>query len=547
VPSIVSRQRQRFLSLWLRNLSTDRIRRQWREKEARCAASRLPATAQRASFGAGKTAKTPLVVVGKRGNAERIVALDAAAAALGLTTGIALAEARAMHPQIAVAEEDAAADARLLDALADWCVRYTPLVGLDAPDALLLDIGGCAHLFGGEAALLADLAARLERMGIAASAAIAGTIGAAWAAARFSSSKIVAPGAEPVLLAPLPLAALRLADETVAVLKRVGLKRIGDIADLPRSPLAARFGTELLRQLDRAVGREDESLNPRLPVPPYCAEQRFPEPIAREDDVLAVTQRLAARLAALLERHGEGARRIELRLFRTDGAVRRVEAGTSRPLRDPPEIRALFAERLTALADEWDPGFGFDLARLAVIEAEAAPPRQVGFGGNADDMAALDQLTDRLAARLGRDRVGRLVAHDSHIPELATAIVPAQARAVHEENGWEAFRRFRAASDLAPRPLRLLARPERIKVTPMEVDQPPRRFEWRRAWHEVAFADGPERIEAAWWINEEGRARDYFRVEDHAGRRFWLFRAGLYRDQEWDDRPPAWFMHGLFA
>jgi protein ImuB len=552
VPSTVSSSRQRILSLWLRRLSTDRLRRQWRENEAARGAAAAPLSfsaeiGEPAATGSLPGKRGPLAIVGKRGNAERLVAVDAEAEELGLAAGLTLAEARAMYPGLTVAEEDAAADARMLDALADWCVRYTPLVGLDAPAALLLDIGGCAHLFGGERALLDDLVTRLARMGFGAHAAIADTIGSAWAAARFSATCIVAPGTERALLAPLPLAALRLSGETIAVLKRVGLKRVADIADLPRSPLAARFGTALLRQLDRALGREGEPLNPRLPVPPYFAEQRFAEPIAREDDVLAVIQRLAARLAAVLERRGEGARRIALQLFRTDGAVQRIEAGTSRPMRDPQAVRELFTERLAALADVWDPGFGFDLARLAVIEAEAAPPRQVGLAGRDDDTVALDQLADRLAARLGRQHVGRPVAQDSHIPELAAVIVPAQARAAHEKDGWAAFRDFRTATDLAPRPLRLLVKPEPIRVTPMEVDQPPRRFQWRRAWHEVAFADGPERIEAAWWRDEHGRARDYFRVEDGAGRRFWLFRAGLYREQEWDDRPPAWFMHGFFA
>jgi protein ImuB len=319
------------------------------------------------------------------------------------------------------------------------------------------------------------------------------------------------------------------------------LKRIGDIVDLPRAPLAARFGADLLQALDRALGREREPLTPRLPVPPYFAEQPFAEPIAREEDVLAVTARLAARLRGMLERRGQGARRIELSLFRTDGVVRRIAAGTSRPVRDPHAVRALFAERLAALADELDPGFGFDLARLAVLVAEALPPEQISLGDH-ETMAAFDGLIDRLGARLGSRRVSRLIAQDSHIPELAALAVPAQSSGAID-TGWSALRRFRASVDLAPRPLRLLVKPEAIEVTPMVVDAPPMRFRWRRAWHDVVVADGPERIEGAWWSEEGGPARDYFRVEDGAGRRFWLFRAGLYRD--WVE--PHWFMHGLFA
>ena len=497
---------------------------------------------------------TPLVVYGRRGNAELIVAVDAAAERLGLHTGLALAQARAMHPALEATPEDADADAQLLENIADWCLRYTPLVAADAPDGLLLDISGCAHLYGGEQELAADLAARIARAGFAYRIAIAGTIGAAWAAAHFGEPACYVSGDERKVLSPLPLAALRLAPETVASLARLGLKRIGDIVDMPRGPLTARFGADLLRQLDRALGAEHEPLNPRLPVAPYVAEQRFAEPIAREEDVLATVERLAGRLKFALERRGDGARRIELTLFRTDGEVRRLAAGTSRPLREPEHIRALFVERLAALADAFDPGFGFDMARLSVMVAEPAPPEQIGIGGG-EDGAEIDRLVDRLSARLGSQRVRRLIAQDSHIPELAAATLPAQ-KMMDANDGWAAFRRHRAEADLAPRPLRLLTRPEPIEAVAEVPDGPPLRFRWRRALHEVIAAEGPERIEGAWWSEHGGHpsinlARDYFRVEDKTGLRFWLFRAGLYRDMRGDESPgptpPAWFLHGTFA
>ncbi len=449
-----------------------------------------------------------------------------------------------MHPTLTAVPEDQAADARLLDAIADSGQRYTPLVAVDPPDGILLDIGGCAHLFGGEDNLRGDLLGRMTRLGFSARAAIAATIGAASAAARFGDATTTADAnrGERERLAPLPLAALRLPDETVAALARVGLKRIGDILDLPRAPLTARFGADLLRQLDRALGREDEPLTPRLPVARYVAEKSFHEPIAREEDVLASVERLAARLKTALAGRGEGARRLELALFRTDGAVKRIAAGTSRPVRDPRAIRALFVERLAALGDEIDPGFGFDLARLSVLNAEPCPDEQIGLGTR-EDQAELDRLVDRLSARLGRRRVSRLVARDSHIPELAAAAVPAQIMA-GTEFSWDAFRRFRAEAQLSPRPLRLLAKPEPIAdVFALVPDGPPVRFRWRRAVHEVVCAEGPERIEGAWWSEEGGPARDYFRVEDKAGLRFWLFRAGLYRDVA----PPRWFLHGMYA
>jgi protein ImuB len=521
----VSSSRQRILSLWLNRLSTDRLARLSHE------------------------APSPLAVYGKRGNAELIVALDAGAEKLGLSTGLALAQARAMHPALVAVPEQSAADAARLDSIADGCLRYTPLISCDLPDGLLLDIGGCAHLYGGEARLTADLAARLERSGLSHRIAVAGSIGAAYAAVRFGRPGIHSNGEERALLAPLPLAALRLSPSTVAAMARVGLKRIGDILDLPRAPLVARFGAELLRQLDRALGHEHEPLTPRLPVAPYVAEQRFAEPIAREEDVLAVAEQLADRLKPMLERRGDGARRLELTLFRTDGALRRLSAGTSRPLRDPAEIRALFVERLAALADEFDPGFGFDLARLSVVVAEAAPAEQVGLG-HEDDGAGLDRLVDHLSARLGRERVRRLIAKDSHIPELTAASAPAQMKSV--DSGWAAFRRYRAAHDTGPRPLRMLARPEPIDAVAGVPDGPPLRFRWRRALHDVVAAEGPERIESAWWNENADPARDYFRVEDKSGLRFWLFRAGLYRDLMRHDlsqgvAAPRWFLHGMFA
>jgi protein ImuB len=488
-----------------------------------------------------------------------LVAVDAAAERLGLRTGLALAQARAMHPALTAVPEDPAADARLLDAIVDWCQRYTPLVALDPPDGILLDIGGCAHLFGGEAKLRADLLARLTGFGFAARAAIATTIGAASAAARFGDTEIVNAGGERDTLMPLPLSALRLPDEMVSALARVGLKRIGDIIDLPRAPLAARFGVDLLRQLDRALGREDEPLSPLLPVAAYVADKSFHEPIAREEDVLATVARLAGRLERTLAARGDGARRLELALFRTDGAVKRIAAGTSRPTRDPQAIRALFVERLAALGDEIYPGFGFDLVRLSVLVAEPCPDQQIGLGGR-EDQADLDRLVDRLSARLGRRRVSRLVAQDSHIPELAAVAMPAQALTqAQAEPGWAAFRRFRADAALSPRPLRLLARPEPIAdVFALVPDGPPVRFRWRRALHEVVAAEGPERIEGAWWSEADGHqrvharfstrdARDYFRVEDKAGLRFWLFRSGLYRDMPRGLAAPCWFLHGMYA
>ncbi|HEY4775227.1 MAG TPA: DNA polymerase Y family protein, partial [Xanthobacteraceae bacterium] len=295
---------RRYLSVWLRRLASDRLARR----------SSTPVEA-------------PLVIVAPLQSALRITALNEAAARLGLRTGMALADARAMYPSLAVADADPQADRRLLTAIADWCDRYTPLVALDLPDGLMFDITGCAHLFGGEAALARDLLARLTAQGFAARAAVADTVGCAWSVARYSEGAIVPRGGLRAALAPLLLAALRLEPAVVDALAQVGLKRIADVLDRPRAPLAARFGAALVRRLDQALGREDEPISPRLPVPAYVAEQRFAAPIAREQDVLATIEHLAHELAGMLERRGEGARLLQVALFRTDGKVRRMDIG----------------------------------------------------------------------------------------------------------------------------------------------------------------------------------------------------------------------------
>ena len=509
---------QRMLSLWLRRLSTDRIAR-------------------------SREVSAPLVVYGKRGNAELIVAVDEAAERLGLHTrrwrcrrapciAGSMLSRKTPRPTPACWKKSPTGAC----ATRHWWRVTRPTACCSTSPAARISTAA-------NNALVADLGERIARAGFAYTIAIAGTIRTAWAAAHYGEPASYACGEQRTLLSPLPLSALRLPADTVAALARVGLKRIGDIIDLARAPLTARFGGELMRQLDRALGREHEPLNPRLPVAPYVAEQRFAEPIAREQDILAIVTRLAARLQFALERRGDGARRIELTLFRTDGAVRRLAAGTSRPLRDPAQIRALFVERLAALADEFDPGFGFDMARLSVMVTEPSPPEQIGIGGGEEE-TEVDRLVDRLSARLGARRVRRLIAQDSHIPEIAAATVPAQMTA---DPGWPAFRHFRAEAELAPRPLRLLTRPEPIEALAEVPDGPPLRFRWRRALHEVIAAEGPERIEGAWWSEQGGPARDYFHVEDKSGLRFWLFRAGLYRDLARDAAAPTWFLHGTFA
>jgi len=511
--------------VWLRRLATDRLARR----------SPKPVDA--------------VVVIAPVKSALRLAAVNDAAAALGLKEGLALADARAMYPALTAVDADPEADGHALAAVADWCDRYTPLVGLDPPDGLLLDVSGCAHLFGGEAVLCRDMTRRLAAQGFQARVALADTVGCAWGMARYGDEFIAPSGDARKALALLPLAALRLEAEVVDALGRAGLKRIEDVLDRPRAPLAARF-KDLIRRLDQALGHEEESITPRLPPPCLMAERRFAEPVAREADVLAAIEHLARELGRTLERHGQGARLLQAALFRTDGKVYRIDAGTSAPLRESARIHKLFIERLAAVGDECDPGFGFDVIRLSVLAAERCGEVQTGFVA-VDHREDLAHLIDRLGARFGLRRVTRLVPQDTHIPEFAVAAVPmAEDRRRRTEVRYSSSVVRPLSSDqasLAPvRPIRLFANPEPIEAIAEVPDGPPVRFRWRRVLHQVAGVEGPERIAMEWWRDEQGRAltRDYFRVESTEGLRVWLYREGLYAREV---AQPRWFLHGLFA
>lgn len=484
-----------------------------------------------------------LVFWRREGNADRLAALDEKAAAIGLAPGMALADARAMHPSIEALEEDAAADRRLLSGLADWCDRYTPLVAFDGEDGLFLDITGCAHLFGGEKAMLAEALARLAQLGFAVRGALASTAGAAHAAARFSDTAIVEPGGEQTLLAPLPLASLRLEPVTRAGLESVGLKTVGALGAAPRAPLARRFGASLLAGLDRALGRLDEPLSPRLALPQVSAERRLAEPISRTEDIEHLVFMLARSLAGELERRGEGARLIELALYRLDGAVSRLAVGASRPLRDPAALKRLFRERLAALVDDLDAGFGFDMARLSVMEAATFDERQERLDGSRAEAPeeALALLADRIRARLGAGALLAPAFLDSRLPERAAPLAPFDGLpvAAPPPGKDDAV----APESETARPLRLFAPAEPVDAVAEVPDGPPVRFRWRRTLYRIARAEGPERLAPEWWRGDAGRTRDYYRVEDESGRRWWLCRHGLYGEAA----EPRWYLQGAFA
>jgi protein ImuB len=506
-----------WLAIVLPRLSTDRLIRSGRAPEGR-----------------------PLAIYAKEANAFLLTGVDARASALGLKLAMSLADARAIQPALAAIEVEPEEDARALDSIAAWCERFTPIVVLDAPGGLFLDISGCAHLFGGEAALRDQIVTRLAAQGFAAHAALAPTPGAAWALARYS--RTTQAGADIVqTLAPLPVEALRLEEDSAALLRRLGLKTIGSLLSAPRSSFTARAGERAMLRLDQAFGRSPEALTPRRPAPPVFALRRFLEPLFSVDTILIATEHLCGDVIEKLERRGAGLRRARLHLFGVDGRDRAIEIGVSRPEREIKPLLRLFREKLNIAAENLDAEFGIEAARLDVIQLERIESAARSLVAAEEGEAGAEKiaaLVDVLSARLGSRRVLRPKFNDTHQPDKAGAWNAALTReAKPERNTSEASR-----DNVMRRPLTLFSRPQPIETLATVPDGPPIRFRWRRVLREVARAEGPERISGDWLGGLP--TRDYYRVEDKQGRRYWLYREGFYGESE---EAPRWYVHGLFA
>jgi protein ImuB len=474
-------------------------------------------------------ADIPVAFTEKQANAVRLTALSRAALAIGLTPGLTLADARARVPELVAIERDQAAEAQMLARVVAFAGRYTPMAQAEPPDGAILDVTGCFHRFGSQTELCDHLSAQLDQGGITVRLAYGDTPEQARAFARF----------DPLQrrnLHELSVEALEADPAVTLALRRAGLKTIGHLAARPRRMLAARFG-DLAIRLGRLLGEEDRRISPERPLPPVHAIQRFAEPIGRVEDALACLEDLGHQAAgSLLERH-QGGRHFTARFFRSDGRISAVEVSTGHPTRDPALLIRLFRERVDALADPIDPGFGFDLIRLDVRRTEPLAARQDDYTAPARTQEDLTELVDRLAARLGTRRIHRTRPENTHIPECAALpCLPVDRPA------WEVL-----ADEEPPfRPLHMLDPPQPVGTVVSEVpDGPPARFTWKGRTYSIVHSEGPERIAAEWWRrrNRGGRPRDYYRVEDLDGHRFWLFRHGLH-DPEVTAR---WYLHGLFA
>ena len=470
----------------------------------------------------------------------RLAALSPQAAQLGLAYGMALADARGLVPELISLTHDPDGDAALLKKMVRHCIAYTPSVMPCPPRAILLDISGCAHLHGGEQAMGKKIIADFRERGHNVRLRFADTPDAARALARYGGDGEGRNGGD---VRALCLDALEVDATCQTALRRAGFRSIGELADLPAAPLAARFGAQLVRRVDRLMGREDPHIVPHMPPVAIRAELRCPEPIGRHDDVLDAIEWLIGEVAAQLVQAGRGGRAFAISLSRSDGYVARLMVETGTPTRDKSLVMRLVRERIDSLADPLDPGFGYDSISLCVTHAETLDIVQRSLAPTRQLDGDVGPLLDRMAVRYGPAAILRFAAGNSHIPERAGYLAQAQGKAC--DVPWL----DNEAGEPPLRPLFLFDPPQLIDVLAAIPDAPPRRFRWRSKQYIVRFYEGPERIAPEWWrrcdgYDNPGYSRDYYRVEDEAGRRFWLFRHGLYGRET---NNPHWYVHGLFA
>jgi protein ImuB len=519
---------KRVCSIWLPNLAIER----W-AKSADC-----PPDA-------------PVVLTVEGTHGPVIHAVTKAAAGRGARPGARLTDARALDPALVSVPADPGGDATLVQRLARWAGRWSPLVAIDG-DGLQLDVSGVAHLFGGEGRLVCDVCRRFAALGLTTQIAIAPTAAGAWALSHYAPA-IVGEDIE-ARLAPLPISALQLDADTVRTLERLGLKTIGALLGVPRLALARRFrgAEDVVDALDRMFGRKPEALTAIAADMPARAVVRLEEPATHPEAGPQALERLIPDLVCQLEERQLGARRLSLHGFRVDGSVAVASVATTIPSREPKHLQRLLCEKAAAL----DPEFGFDAFALVADWTEELDAAQDSLVEEPSGERDLARLIDRLTVKLGPRAVRKPQPFESHLPECASgwvaAILPLPAAG--GARGEALFKKFDRPSPGPShkregnkhRPQRLLDRPEAIDVIYATPEGMPRRFVWRRAVHDIARAQGPERIAPEWWRQpSSARLRDYYRVEDSQARRYWIYREGLIGDGR--GGAPGWFIHGLFG
>ncbi len=498
---------KRFVAIWFRHLLTDWL------------------TLRRPALG-----EIPFVLAIKDHGRLVITAANSLAEQQGLSVGMVAADAKALIPSLEIMDNLPGQEIKLLTALGKWCIRYTPTIALDPPHGLILDVSGCAHLWDGERSYLKEIVTRLRSKGYDVRAAMADTIGTAWAISRFGKLRaIIESKGQAEALISLPPASLRLEPDVLERLQKLGLRTISSFISIPRPALRRRFGPGLLQRLDQALGNEEEPLKSLQPVEPY--QERLPclEPIRTVKGIEIALQRLLEILCTRLHQEGKGLRNAVFKGYRIDGKVVQMEIGTSLASHNTRHLFKLFELKISTL----EPALGIELFTLEAPKVEAIPPVQEALWAGKPGLedSAVAELLDRLAVKVGANTIHRYLPDEHYWPERSIKV----SSSILEKPVmiWRSER---------PRPVQLLAIPERIEVTAPIPDYPPMLFRHKGEVHQVKKADGPERIEREWWL-EGGQHRDYYHVEDENGQRYWLFRSGHYQDGGSDQ----WFIHGFFA
>jgi protein ImuB len=458
-----------------------------------------------------------------------ITAANALAKAQGIHENMMLADAKALYPSLHIMDDKPTLATQLGDRIAEWCIRFTPAAAPDYPNGILLDASGCPHLWGSEEVYLADIIKRLSQRGYTIRAAMADTIGCAWAMARYSNQTIIEKEKQSQALLALPVTALRIDEETNEVLQKLGLRKIGDVISISAKSLRRRFGNTLLQRLRQAIGEEEENIVPVYPIEPYSERLPCIEPIKTKEGIEIALQNLLTNLCSRLRKEGKGLRKAFFRAYQLDGGTSGIEISTNQPSQNVEHLFRLFGIKLSTI----EPKEGIELFLLEATVVEEALLKQEGFWRTESgllDGEILD-LMDRFTNRLGADAVQRFLPTEHYWPERSYKQTSDLNQAPTTE--WKLDR---------SRPLQLLSPPEPIIVTAPVPDYPPLNFRYKGQLHKVAKADGPERIEQEWWI-QEGELRDYYAVEDEEGKRYWLFRSGHYNET----RSPKWYLHGFFA
>jgi protein ImuB len=498
---------KRFVTIWFRHLKTDWF------------SIRKPALRN-----------IPFVLSAPDHGRMIIKAVNELALVRGIEPGMVVADARAIFPSIEVLDDDAALSEKLLKSIANWCIRYTDIVSIDSQEGIIMDVTGCAHLWGGEIKYLRDIHSRLKNKGYDVRISIADSIGAAWAIAHYGSdSTIVEKGKQMEALLPLPPSALRLEPNIVDRLHKLGLHNIRRFIRMPRPALRRRFGQELILRLDQALGYEEEPIIPVQPIEAWRDRLPCLEPIVTATGIEIALRLLLDSICQKMKLEGMGFRNALFTCFRTDGKTEKIEIGTHRATQNAKHLYKLFEDKISLI----EPEPGIELFVMEALKSEKISPLQEKLWDAVCGLedAGLSELMDRLANRFGENPIKRFLPSEHYLPEKSFK----ESESLSESTGtaWLIDR---------PRPLQILSKPERIEVTAPVPDYPPMLFRYEGKLHKVKKSDGPERIEQEWWI-QDGPLRDYYSVEDEEGQRYWLFRSGHYQENE----KPRWFIHGFFS